>query len=398
MRKPIYLVVTELFPTPESFRGPYVYDQVKAIEKDGRYDVIVVRPTIWVHSEGDYEYEGVKVYRFVTYDLPSDMWPGANIWLSLRAFDKCLKRIGIGYEDIAVVHAHVTGNARFANYVKSRNNKCLTVLQHHGYDVLGLKTGRFAEKEWHKTQALRYGVRECNKIDLHIGVSREIFKYLESYEGIGLKRKYVLYNGVDCEKFFPLHQVVSSSSSDINIYNKKTKRESPFTIGCVANFWELKDQLTLIKAVELLVKGGYENVRVKFVGTGYAREVCELYVKEHRLRDFFEFNSEVEHSQLNAFYNTLDLFVLPSYWDSFGCVYTEAYACGIPFMTAKGTGVTELIPEMDFDRWVIDPHDYIQLSKNIKSYIENGYEQKLLYPIEINKLVGEYLNYIGKVV
>ena len=74
----------------------------------------------------NYEYNGIKVYRFTHYDLPSDMWPGSNTWLSLRAMDKCLKYLGIAYNDIAVVHAHVSNNARFANHVKCQNAECLT--------------------------------------------------------------------------------------------------------------------------------------------------------------------------------------------------------------------------------------------------------------------------------
>lgn len=59
MQKPIYLVITELFPTSDSFRGPYVYDQVRAIEKDGRYEVVVLRPTSWLHKEKNYEYNEI---------------------------------------------------------------------------------------------------------------------------------------------------------------------------------------------------------------------------------------------------------------------------------------------------------------------------------------------------
>ena len=40
--KPIYLVITPFFPSAQSFRGPYVSDQVKAIMCDGRYRVIVM--------------------------------------------------------------------------------------------------------------------------------------------------------------------------------------------------------------------------------------------------------------------------------------------------------------------------------------------------------------------
>ncbi len=54
--KPIYLVITPFFPSAQSFRGPYVYDQVKAIMCDGRYRVIVMMPDSWMHKVGEYEY------------------------------------------------------------------------------------------------------------------------------------------------------------------------------------------------------------------------------------------------------------------------------------------------------------------------------------------------------
>ncbi|WP_285819787.1 glycosyltransferase family 4 protein [Bacteroides acidifaciens] len=389
--KPIYLVVTAFFPTPTCFRGPYVYDQVKAIMKDGRYKVVVMMPHTWMHKDGDYDYDGIHVYRFTSYDLPTNAWPGVADGVNLRSFDKVLKRIGIRYDDIAVAHAHVTANALYANFVKAHNPKARTVLQHHGYDVLSLENGRFANKEWHKRICVDYGKKLCNDIDLHLGVSHEILKYLEAYKGIRIKDKYVLYNGVDTSKFFKLESSLSSSSR-------------PFTIGCVANFWELKDQITLIKAVEILVNEGMQRLKTVFIGTGVTREGCEQYVREHGLVNYFEFNNEVDHRQLNTFYNTLDLFVLPSYWDSFGCVYTEAYACGVPFMTAKGTGVTELIPKSDFDKWVIEPHDYVTLARNIKRVMTCIQTQTLavekIQPlnteIDINTLMKRYLDYIEK--
>ena len=61
--KPIYLVITPFFPSAQSFRGPYVYDQVKAIMCDGRYRVIVMMPDSWMHKVGEYEYDGINVHR-----------------------------------------------------------------------------------------------------------------------------------------------------------------------------------------------------------------------------------------------------------------------------------------------------------------------------------------------
>lgn len=373
--KKIYLVITPFFPSEASFRGPYIYDQVKALMKDGRYQVVVMMPHQFYKKESDYDYDGVHIYRFASYCLPTNVYPGVGDCLSLNSFNKAIKRIGIHYSDIAIVHAHVTGNAIFANYVKKINVHVKTVLQHHGYDVLGVTNGKFANYQWHKKRCIEYGITLCNKIDLHVGVSNEILKYLEAYNGIKLNRKYVLYNGVDTHKFYPMNF-----------------KHTGFNIGCVANFWELKDQITLIKAVEILVCQGYKDLHVIFIGTGYTRSFCENYVQEHKLTEYFEFRNEVDHCKLNQFYNLLDLFVLPSYWDAFGCVYLEAYACGVPFMSAKGTGITEYIPEKDFSKWVIAPHDYLTLAENILYYKVNLNKQELLYPIDINILITQFLN------
>lgn len=57
--------------------------------------------------------------------------------------------------------------------------------------MLSLENGRFANKEWHKRICVDYGKKLCNDIDLHLGVSHEILKYLEAYKGIRIKDKYV---------------------------------------------------------------------------------------------------------------------------------------------------------------------------------------------------------------
>ena len=43
--KKYYIVVTPFFPTQESFRGPFIYDQVKALKKVSDYEVVVFKPT-----------------------------------------------------------------------------------------------------------------------------------------------------------------------------------------------------------------------------------------------------------------------------------------------------------------------------------------------------------------
>ena len=377
--KKIYLVVTPFFPEPGDFHGPYVLDQVKALMQLSDYRVVVMKSVPFWIKPVDYVIDGVNVYRFKDYSLPSNLWPNRmNACLSTNSMMSKLRSMRIKTEDVAVCHGHVTRFGAYALAMKRKNPDCLAVVQHHGFDVMSITDGRLAEKKWHERQCIRYGTRICNAVDINLGVSKKTLDYVRQYSGVKMKREYVLYNGVDTTKFY-----------------KAPVAHEGFVIGCVANFWPLKDQMTLIRAVERLVEQGVKDICVRFIGTGEMREKCEQYVKEHQLQSYFSFEKEVMHDELLQFYNSLDLFVLPSYWEAFGCVYTEAYACGVPFVGVKGQGISEIIPENEQDKWLIDKGDDAHLAEIIAEYRKNRPEQKLSHPWKIENLVGNYLKIIG---
>ena len=68
--------------------------------------------------------------------------------------------------------------------------------------------------------------------------------------------------------------------------------------------------------------------------------------------------------------------------------------CGVPFMAAKGSGITEYIREDDFDNWVIEPHDYKSLAQNICRYMNHREKQTLKYSVDINELIKPFINYL----
>ena len=374
----IYLVITPFFPSPDDWHGPYVLDQVKALLRLSDYRVVVMKPVPFWVKPVDYEIDGVMVYRFKDYSLPSNLWPNRLCdRLSVNSMMCKLRSLGIKLQDIAVCHGHVTHFGMYAMAMKRKNPGCLAVVQHHGFDVMSITDGRLSEKKWHERQCIRYGTRICNAVDLNIGVSGKTLGYVRQYPSVMMNRDYILYNGVDTSKFYPAPE-----------------KHEGFVIGCIANFWLLKDQMTLIRATEQLVKDGMNDINVRFVGSGRTLADCQEYVISHSLTQYVSFEQEVMHDALLQFYNSLDLFVLPSYWEAFGCVYTEAYACGVPFVGVKGQGISEIIPENEQDKWLIEKGDDKHLAEIIAKYRENRSEQRLSQPWRIDDLVGRYLEYI----
>lgn len=374
--RPYYISITPFFPTPTNFRGPFVYDQVKAIKKTAKYEVVVFKPKSWYSSEEDYEYEGIKVYRFKTYELPSNIVPGLFDFLSTRSLHRKMKAIGINTQEIAVVHAHVNSFGIFATALKKGNSFIKTLVQHHGFDVLSLDNGILSGKKWHHNWVKKYGIKISNAIDLHVGVSAKTLEFLTNYPEIKVKESYVLYNGVDTEKFYPI---------------PGTKDSNYFTIGCIGNFWPLKDQITLLKALKILIEKGMTTIRCKFIGSGITLESCQVFVVQNQLMEYVTFQSEMSHQELNNFYNSLDVFVLPSYYEAFGCVYTEAYACGVSFLAVAGQGIGEVIPSEEHYKWLIKKGDFVYLAEIIQNYITNRYEQKLSKSIALDDTIGNFL-------
>ena len=197
------------------------------------------------------------------------------------------------------------------------------------------------------------------------------------YSSARIKKGVVLHNGVDTS-LFTRHQ--------------NCIHYSIFTIGVIGNFLDWKSQITLFRACAILKKCGVD-VKVIAMGSGPELEKCKRYANENGLR--VEFRSEVWHEKLPDFYHSINLFVLPSYFEGFGCVYTEAHACGVPFIACKGQGIEDLIPESEKHLWLVNPEDPEDLADKIRYYIENRPAQYLEGPITFEELMPPFLKEIG---
>lgn len=391
VKRTIYLVVTPLFPSPDSWRGAYCYDFVQALQRTGKYEVRAFVPG----NGPDYDYQGVHVCRFPVRKFPSAILPFLFAQWNAYSFLRKLQAEGVLPSEVAVCHGHTASCGIYPLAIKLLNPKCLTVLHHHDLASFGLNTGRLRHFWPHKVINFFLFRRMHERMDVHVFLSRKSeasFRavpdaswsvyddYRRQMRGLGffhsprVRQSIILHNGVDCRQF-------TSAGRDVH---------SGFVMGCIANFAELKDHRSLLEALSR-IRNQLGDWRLRLIGSGPTFASCKAYVVEHGLQERVTFETEVDHTQLSEFYRSLDLFVLPSYFEGFGCVFAEAWACGTPFITCEGQGMDDVILPEERGLWLCKPMNPADLAEKILYYYRHRPEQHLAGSIDIDVLVPRFV-------
>lgn len=394
MARMTYIYVTPFFPTPTSWRGAVGYDFVKALSETGRYDVRVFTEG---HCE-PYEIGGVTVHPFPAKRLPSNIFPMLFNRHNERNFIKALDEDGVRPDNVAVVHANTANYAPYALALKNLNPNVLTLLQHHDLQSYGLNLG-ILRHCWFYNMIQFPVLRNIHEaIDCHVFISEacrrsflaapdsrwtEYNDYRRQMRGLPYRparigKSLILHNGVDLNLFSPVMRGAHGGE---------------FTIGTVANFVGLKDYTCTIAALSM-IKDKIGDWKWRVVGSGPEGLALRKSMLKAGILGNVEFLPEVRHEQLPDFYRSLSLFVMPSYFEGFGCVFTEAYACGVPFVTCTGQGIEDLMDEASRRAWLMKPHDSGRLAEIILRHYQQRTKMQLCGKISTQDIVAEFLTQI----
>ncbi len=159
---------------------------------------------------------------------------------------------------------------------------------------------------------------------------------------------FVLYNGVDCDIF--------TLKNNGQIENSKNLK-----ILFVANDYKLKGLEYLLKALQNL-----KNVELKVVGN-------DIFYNENLIQGVnVNFLGEKHGKDLIKLYQDSDILVHPTFFDPFSNVCLEALSCGLPVITTKINGVSEILDNYK-DGIVIDsPENIKNLIEAIKFFQNKG--------------------------
>jgi glycosyltransferase involved in cell wall biosynthesis len=369
--KKTYIVITPFFPSKNSFVGSYIFDQVNELRNQTNFNIEIVKAISIFSSEQDYKFKGFSVHVFKTFDFPYFIFPGVFNQINKKRFFKLLKKNNI--ENIKYSHSHVS----YPSAYLVEDLVCKKIVQHHGLDVLQLTNGRNKfMRNIQKRFLIRNTIKHLNNADINLGVSNLVLQQLRNYKTYNPQNEFVLYNGVDTSKFF----------------EKETAKNDVFTIGCVANFWKIKDHITLIMSIQRILEEG-NKIKLRLIGSGPTLPSCKKYVVENNLSKYIIFEKEIAHEKLNDFYNSIDLFVLPSYYEALGCVYLESWSTNTPFIGIKNQGISELIPVHEIDNLLADEKS----TSSLKEKILNEYNRKRSYPFDekydIKNSIKEFMSY-----
>ncbi|HCF26066.1 MAG TPA: glycosyl transferase [Cyanobacteria bacterium UBA11049] len=125
----------------------------------------------------------------------------------------------------------------------------------------------------------------------------------------------------------------------------------------------------LLEACVVLQKQGYRNYTLLVVGDGAQRQELEAFSENHALADCVKWAGRVDYGNLGAYFNSADVFVLPTLEDTWGVVVLEAMALGKAVLCSKRAGAAEMVIEGE-NGYLFEPQQPEELAKVMSRFIE----------------------------
>lgn len=173
----------------------------------------------------------------------------------------------------------------------------------------------------------------------------------------------LIYNGVDLKRFRPENR----NTWRLDVRKRFSLPDDAILLLFVGSGFKRKGLQTLMKALSILRQGHKE---ICLVAAG--RDNPDYYKK---LADSYRISEAVHFAdvqpEIEEFYAASDIFVLPTLYDPFSNATLEAMASGLPVITTKSNGASELIRDGQEGYILNELFDTGELAARIEQAIGN---------------------------
>ena len=242
------------------------------------------------------------------------------LFLHKGAYDRMVaRRVAVLKPDVVV--GYEISCAR--TFAAAKRHDITTVLDlaglHHDYTAsVAARLGAGQRRGWLSRRLRERKQRELATADHIVTIS-------------ALARETLISHGVEPGRISVVQLGVALSTFKSK---EEYRTDRPFRILFVGNISRAKGVDTLLEAFRLLA---LRNAELVLVGSHGERSFLETY------RGLYTHIPYLAHADLADEYRRADIFVLPTLFDSWGLVVTEAMASGTPVIVTENCGAKELV-------------------------------------------------------
>ncbi len=263
----------------------------------------------------------------------------------VESFEKFTQSEKINYD---LIHAHYYQSGIIAEKIQRLLPKRIPLVM--TFHTLALMKNLVARSEKEMDDEIRVNA-EMELMKISDGIiapsfsEKQYMKYL--YEA-DEEKIYEIPPGVNTEFFRPINKLDAKKMLGLNKNEKN--------ILFVGRIEPLKGIDMLLYAIKILIAQDPNlPIRLLIVGGDISQnkknwapqlKLLERLSQLLKISKYVDFVGQQQQKKLPYFYNSAEVVVMPSHYESFGIAAAEAMACGVPVITTNVTGISNLIDSL----------------------------------------------------
>lgn len=168
----------------------------------------------------------------------------------------------------------------------------------------------------------------------------------------------LIHLDMDRSRCFHIPNMIRPPDTPVTLH----RQASPLTLGAMGRFVPKKGFDILLHALAALKQQAID-CKLLLAGDGPQAGELQALAKQLDIADHVIFTGWIDDKQ--AFFNRLDMFILPSHHEPFGIVLIEAMAAGLPCITTDTEGPCEIITQAK-DAIMIPKNQPYQMAQTIR--------------------------------